>query len=141
MFAQGVAPNKIPQTIKVKVDSLFPKVSKVEWSKKGLKYEADFLYENRSISITFNKKGNIVKAAKEIDYAQLPSPIREKIAKRYSDYKLYFFLENVHKGKIDYEVEIMKGRNFYILNYKENGELLNKYDIIKSDTTNLTPTL
>jgi hypothetical protein len=73
----------IPQSIKEKVQSLYPAASSIEWEKerKG-NYEAEFVIDGKKISVLLDAKGNILESIRQLGESELPAQISADLGKR-----------------------------------------------------------
>lgn len=134
---QAVDPSRVqtPEPIVVLLDSLYPGAKHVEWSKRKRQYTADFIYNGLNVSITFDHDGNLINSVEEVSYDALPYPIQEKIKQFYAPYKIVMITRRGKGRKIDYDVEVIQGKNHYILNYHPRGYLIHQYDVYKVDSS------
>jgi hypothetical protein len=131
----------LPKEVKLKFQSLYSQnIEGINWQKKFNKYQADFNLNNKSISLIFNKKGNLLNERIEIDLMDVPSLVFQKIKKSYIDkeYKILYIIrksewrKDFSEGKRDFfEVEVMKGRLMYIIRYSLEGKVLNIFELNK----------
>lgn len=128
---------EVPGRITAKVDSLFPGHVDIQWSRWRGNYRADFIYQERNISVTFSRDGELIRSLEEIDFSLLPERIRESVTSEYGLYKVVMVLKYQRGKKIDYEVEIIKGHYHYVLSYNAKGFLEHQYDVVKTDLINI----
>jgi len=115
------------------LDSLYPGVTDVQWTKKRKQYTADFIYNDLNISMTFDKRGNLMNSIEEISFESLPSRIKEKVTTFYSSYKIVMVLQRRNGKKVEYDIEVIQGKRHYILNYHPKGYLIHQYNVYKVD--------
>jgi hypothetical protein len=128
----------IPNAVINKLNSLYPGANNIKWKRTLFKYQADFVFENKSISFLFNPKGKIINSKIEIDSTSLPSKVLEVLKKEYlnDNYKIIYCMKRTDKEGELYEIEVMKGRGIFIIRYSVSGKLLNKYILQKVDILN-----
>lgn len=129
---------KTPEKIIQKFDSIFPGASGVDWSRKRATYTANFTYHNKVIAITFNREADIIGSLEEIDIDSLPDKSKRKLIKDYSTFKKVIVLRRFKRARPEYDVEVMKGEQHYILNFNKNGMLMHEYDVEKNDLESFT---
>jgi hypothetical protein len=122
-----------PETVIAVLDSLYPGVKDVQWSRKRKQYTADFNHGARNLSISLNSKGKILTRLEEINYNLLPDRIRQDLEQSYSTYKIVMVLRHDANAKLNYHIEIIQGRLHYLLNYNSNGNLVRQYELLKVD--------
>jgi hypothetical protein len=130
--------DKIPVKITQELDAMFPDKKEVAWTKHHHRYQANFIYQNCSVSITFDSDGEIVKSIEEIDFQSLPDKIIKSVLKDFNNFKRLVVLQLCHKGRTHYEIEIMKGDLHYILNFNIKGYLVHLYNVDKTDLSDIS---
>lgn len=120
---------QIPREVTDNFSTLFPNAENVQWTKEKSLYRADFIYKNQIVSLTFDADGKMIKGVYEIALDKLPSRIKLHIQKSYKDYKTLIVLEEYLKGKIEYEIELIKGQYHYILRFNSKERLINRYEV------------
>ncbi|MDB5271972.1 MAG: hypothetical protein JWO58_339 [Chitinophagaceae bacterium] len=139
MVQAHVSDLDIPKAIQSKLDSLYPQATHVDWQKEGQRYQADFVYKDKCVSIVFKKDGDFVYFRQEIERKDLPAAVSESIKTMYLDkgYKIAYLMTRWNKGDYEhqkiYEVEVIKGRRLYISRFNAKGDLLTVYEIDKRD--------
>ncbi|MDB5273251.1 MAG: hypothetical protein JWO58_1618 [Chitinophagaceae bacterium] len=140
VMANDVNPEKVPAQVKGKFQSLYPHIKEgVDWTKKTSKYQADFIYNDKSVSLLFDKHGELINSKIEIDSTELPPVVFSAIKTSYlnSNYKIMYVMKRWRKREaLLYETAIMKGRKIYILRNDETGKMTNEYVIDKIDILN-----
>jgi hypothetical protein len=124
-----VRDGRAPKEVSEKFISLFPDAENVQWTKEHSLFRADFLYNNQTVSLTFNSEGELLKSISEIFPEQLPPTILEKVKKLYGEYKTLIVLEMYNKGRIDYEIELMKGSIHYIVKFNSRCSLIQQFEV------------
>lgn len=123
---------KIPERIVHLLDSLYPGAKEMEWTKRIGTFRADFISNDKNISITFDRDAKVIRCKEEIDASQLSEKIANSILKECDGYKIVFILMEFDRGQVSYEIEIMKGRRLYILDFNEMGYLVDKSTVEKN---------
>jgi hypothetical protein len=140
VMASNYNPEKLPNEVKQKIQSLYPGVEgRVDWTKKMNKYQADFIYNDKSVSLLFDKKGALLNSKIEIDSSEVPIAVLNAIKNNYlkDSYKIVYLMKRWQHGEaILYETAIMKGRKIYILRNDDSGKLTNEYVVDKIDILN-----
>jgi hypothetical protein len=130
---------KIPDTILRKLDEAFPGHNAVSWSKSHRTYQANFIYQDRNVSITYDGDAQIVNFVEEIDILSLPELIREKIKTSHSTFKILLIEKVMKKNRVLYDIEIIKGELHYVLSYTEKGYLQHYYHVRNDDLEDIVP--
>lgn len=124
---------RIPDKILSKVDSIYPCDKTVEWIKKHRRYTANFICNELNVSITFSREGEILNCIQEIHIEDVPQKIRINIEKYYPFFKIVMIEKAQRRKKEEYDIEIVRGKIHYILNYYATGFLNHQYEIDKVD--------
>jgi hypothetical protein len=122
-----------PDRVIAALDSLYPGLKDVQWSRKRKEYTADFIHGARTLSISLNSKGKVLTSLEEINYNVLPDRIRQNLEQSYNTYKIVMVLQQNANAKVDYHIEIIQGRLRYLLNYNGKGNLIRQYELLKVD--------
>jgi hypothetical protein len=130
---------KIPETIIRKLDEAFPGHNTINWNKSHRTYQANFIYNNRNVSITYDQDAQVVNFVNEIDISSLPEMIREKINASFSTYKILLIEKVQKKNRTFYHIEIIQGELHYVLAYTEKGYLQHYYHVRKDDLDDFIP--
>jgi hypothetical protein len=128
---------RIPKNVLEKFSQIFPDAERVEWTKKRSQFRADFIYHDLNTSVTFDGRGDVVKATQEILSEQLPENISKRLVEEFSEYKILVVLERFVHRKHEYEIEIMKGSFHYILQFNEKGRLTDQFKLDRISTVEL----
>lgn len=129
----------VPGNILAKLDSLYPKATQVDWVKDAGHYQADFVYNNKCVSILFKKSGEELYFREEIEAAEMPAAVNESVKKSYLDkgYKLVYVMtrwtKNDYAHQKIYEIEVIKGRRVYFARFDATGKLVTVYEMDKID--------
>jgi len=110
---------KIPDAVKNAFANKFSNVTNVKWGKENPKeYEAEFKFNNTSISANFDLDGNWIETETVIPVSDLPAAVSTSIAKKYSG-AIIIMAEKLEMpgGKILYET------SFNVKNKKKSIEL------------------
>ncbi len=141
IIAKDYDTSRVPSKIRKKLETLYPNSRKeeVSWKKRFNKYQADFIDNNKSISLLFKKDGGIINYKTEINFSEVPSIISKEIKTDYLDkyYKIIYIMKRMEKEEVLYEVEVMKGRIVNVIRYNMKGEVTNIYDLDKRDILNM----
>jgi hypothetical protein len=143
VIAKDIHPFYLPKEVKVKFKSLYPDITEgINWQKKSNKYQADFIFYNKSISLVFHKNGKLLNSRIEIDVTEVPPLVYLNVKNSFIDknYKILYVIKKSEwrkdfpEGNRDfYEVEVMKGRLMYIVRYSKEGKVLNIFELDKRD--------
>jgi hypothetical protein len=142
-FNDGMANNyfhgSIPEKVREKFKSMFADAKEpISWSETGGKYRADFVLNNKSISLVFKKDGELIDSKIEIEESELPSAVLDHLKKEYlgKEYKIIYIMRKVVLNIVSYEIEVMKGRIVNVVRYNKEGTITNKYTLRRWDSMN-----
>jgi hypothetical protein len=140
VLADGSTHKTVPGAVVETFNSLYPSLNEVVWEKKSGGFEADFVVNNRSMSMVFRKDGKLIDSKLEITDSELPANVLASLKRDYLDnnYKILYVMKKDSKGIESYEMEITKGRLLYIVRYDKEGNATNKYVINKLDIMNVS---
>lgn len=122
--AQDVKQSLVPSIVLNTFQQKFPKAYDVEWEKKGDFYEVEFDMGFKDHKVLIDTNGKMVKHKQEISSFDLPSVVKDKIAKSYPNYKMDDIDRIEIDGMVVYKIELenrLEEKKIYI---KGNGELL-----------------
>ena len=119
---------EIPATAKSAFAAKFPTAKKVKWSvEKPGEFEVDFTLNNVEQSALVDPKGNIIETEIEIKESELPQAVKVTIAKDFAGYKKDEFTKATDaKGVVAFEMQVIKGKEKYAVEFDSNGKLLSK---------------
>jgi hypothetical protein len=140
IYGQNYDSSHLPNDVKEKFHSLYPNITnQVDWKKRFNKYQADFLVNNKNLSILFNKHGDIINSKIEIDTTEVPTIVYDHIRTDYLNkfYKMIYLMKRSGKNETQFEVEVMKGRRKFVVIYNTNGKATNIYELDKRDILNM----
>lgn len=126
---------RTPENIINMLDSLYPGPKDVQWSRKRKRYTADFIYKGLNVSTTFDKNANVLSSLEEIPFESLPERVQEKVKHFYESYKVVIVLRRKSGDSLQYDIEVIKGKQQYILNYHPKGFLIHQYEVYKFDAS------
>lgn len=124
---------RAPERVMHALDSLYPRFTNVQWSRKRKKYTADFIYNGLNVSVTFNEIGHVLNILEEIPFDSVPIRIKDKINLFYNSYKIVMVLQRTTRERLEYDIQVIKGKQHYILNYHAKGYLIHQYEVSKID--------
>jgi hypothetical protein len=137
-LATGNVNKNIPGAVVEMFNSMYPALKDVVWEKKSGGFEADFVVNNRSMSMVFRKDGKLIDSKVEIEMSELPDKVLAPLKKDYLDnsYKIIYVMKKNTREIESYEIEVMKGRIVYVMRYDKEGNSTNKYVLNKWDIMN-----
>ena len=142
--AQELHPKEsnVPDVVKQALTSLYPNAKDIEWLKKNRDHEAEFVDNNMSVSILFDKKGNVLNKKTEIDKSEYPAGVSEALKKDFVDhgYKPLSYMKRTEKEDVIYETLLVKGRDLIVVKYDPAGKLLSNVNLTKSLPLDYFPT-
>ena len=112
---------QVPVAVKNAFNKSFPNTSVKKWDKEDGNYEANFSKDGKTMSATFDAKGNWVETETDIKISELPAAVSDYIKTNYKGaaIKEAAIINNPESKKI-YEAEV-KGKD---LLFDENGKFL-----------------
>ena len=122
------AGENVPAAAKSGFAAKFPTAKKVKWSvEKPGEFEVDFTLNNVEQSALVDPKGNIIETEIEIKESELPQAVKATIAKDFAGYKLGEFTKATDaKGVVAFEMQVIKGKNKWAVEFDPTGKLLSK---------------
>ena len=113
--------NPIPEAVKAKVTSVYPKATAVKFEKEGKKFEVGFKNEGKEMSILMDRQGNILETETDMTVAELPKSVQDYLNKNFKTKKIKEAATIVDaKGVKKFEAEI-GGKDYF---FDEKGNLL-----------------
>jgi hypothetical protein len=82
-YAQTQGPADVPANITKSFEKSHPEVSQAEWTQSGDDYKANYILDNKSMSVTYNNKGKLKETEKELSISQLPTPVLKYVNDNY----------------------------------------------------------
>jgi hypothetical protein len=120
--SQSVKKVNVPENVKAKVASLYPKVSP-EWEMEDANYEASFTRDNVETSVILSPDGNILQTETTWDVASLPPAVSEFVSSQLGGKKIETAEKIVDaNGMVTYEAEV--DHTDYL--FDENGNFKSK---------------
>lgn len=100
----------VPPGIKQSFTNDFPG-TKSKWEKEGDKYEVNFVYEGKDMSVVYDANGNKQETETGMKISDLPIPVKNYLVKNYKGQKIKgAAIITKSNGEVNYEAEI-KGRD------------------------------
>jgi hypothetical protein len=129
-----VPSTKVPAVVLQALNSEYPNAKNVEWYKrKKHTHEAELVVDNVSISILFDKNGNIINKKKEISYAEYPEQVKTALNNQFIDkgYKPLSYMKRVENENTIFETLLVKGRHVIVIKYDPNGKFISNVSLTK----------
>jgi hypothetical protein len=123
-YAQFFNSSHVPEGIKENLKKEFPHAKKLEWSKQGEAFQAEFQSDHKRIYVLYSIDGSEIAEIIEIHKADLPHNIRRTLRK---DYKTFGLIgANIIKtgNEKGFEAEVAKANEAYNLIFNDRGWLL-----------------
>ena len=122
------AGENVPAAAKSAFAAKFPTAKKVKWSvEKPGEFEVDFTINNVEQSALVDPRGNILETEIEIKESELPQAVKASIAKDFTGYKKDEFTKATDaKGVVAFEMQVIKGKEKFAVEFDANGKLLSK---------------
>jgi hypothetical protein len=97
----------VPDAVRAKFATMYPKAEHAEWEMENGNYEASFKEEKMETSVVISPDGNVVETETSVDDAMLPQPIHEYVASQLGGKKISSAEKIVSTtGVVSYEVEV-----------------------------------
>lgn len=97
----------IPEAVKAKFTSMYPKAEHAEWEMEDGNYEASFKENKMETSVILSPDGNVVETESSIDATMLPQPINDYVTAQLGGKKISSAAKIVNAtGLVSYEAEI-----------------------------------
>ncbi|MBK9983560.1 MAG: PepSY-like domain-containing protein [Saprospiraceae bacterium] len=113
----------VPDAVKAKFSSMYPKAEHAEWEMEDGNYEASFKEEKMETSVIISPDGNVVETETSVDAAMLPQPVNDYVASQLGGKKISSAEKIVSAtGMVSYEVEV--GETDYL--FDSNGQFTGK---------------
>ena len=115
------AQTTIPAEVKTAFAKSFPNTTVKKWDKEDGNYEANFSKDGKTMSATFDAKGNWLETETDIKVTELPAPVSSYVKTKYGNaaIKEAAVISNPQHKKL-YEAEV-KGKD---LLFDEQGKFL-----------------
>ena len=122
-LAQQITPDLVPPLAFVALQEQYPLAAHVRWAKTHGLSEARFTIGQAPQAIRFGSGGDVEARVADLDTSALPSPVRRRLAIRYSD--LTFCkatrVENIKSGAVTYEAEACGSDNPDVITFTADG--------------------
>lgn len=118
---QKLSEADVPMVVKDAFKKANKDAREVKWEKEAANFEAEFEIGEVDQSVVFDATGQIIETEIEIKVDQLPSAVKDYVAKNYKDTKIKEATKITDsKGTVSYEAEI-KGKD---LIFDNNGKFI-----------------
>ncbi len=109
--AQRVKESEVPTVVKESFKKSYKDAKEVRWEKEAANFEAEFELGEADQSVVFNATGQFVETEVGIKVNELPSGVKDYVAKIYKDVKIKEATKITDAiGTVTYEAEI-KGKD------------------------------
>lgn len=129
-FAQDdkrdIKPEEAPQEVVESFNEEFASARDAEWETDGANYEVDFNLGNEEKEAKFDATGELKMTITEIDRAELPDAVDQKLSQEYADYKFDEFYKVEKEGKTKYKAKAKKDGSTHKLLFDESGNKIEK---------------
>jgi hypothetical protein len=105
-FSQEIPASQVPAAVIKSFNSYFPQTARVEWEKKGNRYEADFDIKRTDHKALFENTGKLIVYKKDIPQNQLPAAVKQAIRQQYPHYRIDDVERIARSGHLYYQVEL-----------------------------------
>lgn len=128
-FSQKVKESEVPTVVKDAFKKAYKDAKEVKWEKEDANFEAEFEIGEADQSVVFDATGHVIETEIEIKVDELPSAVKDYVAKNYKDAKIKEATKITDaKGTVGYEAEI-KDKD---LIFDGNGKFI-KEEVDKDD--------
>ncbi len=117
----------VPDSIKAKFATMYPKVSLTKWEKEGNNFEAAYTDGSVKKTIVLDANGQPLQTETTIDPAALPPSVSSYIASHYATYKVHEAASIVSASNVQsYEVGCVDGSKDVELTFDKDGNFLKR---------------
>ena len=124
VYAQQLAPVKVPASVMASFHSKFPGIAKAEWKLKTDKnYEAEFRLKGVDVAAKFGPNGEWLETETTIRRGELPRDVVSAISRDYKAYKIIETqkVEPAGNKPILYEVHLANAKEVLKIQFEVNG--------------------
>jgi len=125
----------IPRKVLRQMNSMFPNAEQVDW-RRNHGYEANFRVDNKTGSVIFNHRGNVLYSKMDVALNELPISVTNSLNSGFigNGYEPETAMHrwSARDGEA-YDVMVNKGMDEYLLRYSPDGALISQYDMSKID--------
>jgi hypothetical protein len=126
-FAQKIAPDKVPASVKQAFMKEYPKANESGWKMDNNNYQVMFTLNGVKRAAKFDKNGVWIDKEEKINLMDLPKEVTASIAKNFAGYRLYEAEKAEANGKgILYNVGLEKEKEFLEVHLSPAGDVLDK---------------
>lgn len=116
----------VPAAVRAALDARYPGATVVTWYRENADYEASFTESGRKTSVLITPEGTVTAVEAEIDPADLPAAVRQRIASDYAGYTLTAAarIEDLAGGQTKWEAELERNGQKTDYIFAADGALL-----------------
>jgi len=126
VMGQKLPSTEIPSSIATVFAKSHPRAKNVKWNKENANFEVSFEEQKAEMSVVYSADGSEIEIETEIEWSQLPEPVRQILKKDYLDHELKEYAKIVSGKEVTYEVEVSKKKQSFDLLFDANGVSLKK---------------
>ena len=126
-YSQKIADDKVPAPVKQTFAKKFPAATDVKYEMEKKDYEINFIENGVEMSANFDAKGNWLETETAIKETGLPKEVSASLAQNFKGFKISE-IARVDKPEnvLIYEMDLKKDKEGYEVQFKTNGEILNR---------------
>lgn len=119
----AVKEENVPAAVVQKLRSMYPDVTKTNWTKEKGRYLAAFTTTGHSTTAEYDSKGNWIESEMEITKAELPEAVNNTLNSKYAGYKTFFLVKTSSPKQTFYEISLKGAGDMDVL-IDEQGNVL-----------------
>lgn len=125
VFAQEQKEAKtIPVDVIDAFSMLYPNVKDVNWNLTANDFEANFVQNEKGVSLVFDQSGNLLMVKNKIDHTELPVPVIAKLKAEYRDWSVQKALLLDITGISSYHFELEKDGETVNVTCNRQGDII-----------------
>ena len=132
-FAQKVAPENVPDAVKIAFRAKFAQAEKTTWEMDYENFEADFKINKVDISAKFDANGNWLETETPLTLSNLPPAVKAALSKQFDPIKDPLKEDGISKietpAGTNYEIDGQNNALSYVLIISEKGDLVKKEEV------------
>ena len=128
-WAQELAPELVPPTVKQAVQARFPTAKAVAWKLKTDKnYEAEFTLKGTEIAAKFDSASKWLETESAISRSQVPKAVRTAVARQFAAYKVVErqTVQRCNEERLIYELHLENATDVVKAWFSVDGAVLNQ---------------
>ena len=124
LHAQEISHSEVPSIVSNALKSKFPKTSDLEWELRNDVYKAEFEIGNIEHDVWIDKSGKITEHKEEIQKADLPQSITDKLTSEFTNYNIDDVSRIEKNGTVAYEIDLDGAGDDRTVTYNADGQVI-----------------